>query len=41
MCYFYDSAAVTSDTQIWVNADIFWSGKANSSMSMSDPTGHE
>ena len=40
MCYFYDTIAVRLDTQIWVNADIFWSGKANS-MSMRDPTGHE
>jgi hypothetical protein len=41
MCFFNDSVAVRLDTQIWVvNADICWSGKANS-MSMSDPTGHE
>ena len=41
MCFFDESVDVTSDTQIWVNANICWSGKANS-MSMRDPpTGHE
>jgi hypothetical protein len=24
MCYFYDSVAVRLDTQIWVNADIYF-----------------